>query len=103
MSNILFLSLRNIVCKRVLIKNCCNYRTYFDSCNQFNQNCFVVKRVINHKFVGLIIDDKLSWFYYNCLKGKLRSALRTLYKLRNLSSEPMLRMIYFGLVHSRIE
>lgn len=67
-------------------------------------NCVEIKRVNNIKYLGVILDEDVSWKkHIKLLKSKLNSTLRNFYFLGNLCNSETLRSVYFALVHSRID
>ena len=55
------------------------------------------------KYLGLILDDKLTWkFHINELRKKLNRSIGIMYKLKTYCSEYTLKSIYFSLIHSYI-
>lgn len=69
-----------------------------------NINCKEIKGCNSVKYLGLILDCEVSWkFHINHLKSKLSSTLRIFYFLRKMCSQRILRLLYFALVHSRLD
>ena len=55
------------------------------------------------KYLGLLIDSKLSWSYHiDHIKKKLNSGISIIYKLRQYLTEKQLKDIYFAFIHSNI-
>ena len=55
------------------------------------------------KYLGLLIDSKLSWNHHiDYLKKKLNSGISIIYKLRRFLNEKQLKDIYFAFIHSNI-
>lgn len=79
---------------------------HINGCN-FNLglcNCEEIEKVNSYKYLGVTLDEKLSW--ENHVKGlhsKLRKSIRTFYYLRNFCSTPLLRTLYFALIHSKLQ
>lgn len=68
-----------------------------------NSNCFRVEVVDNFKYLGVVIDNKLSWHVHTCLlKSYFRSVVRNFYKLGSMCPPSVLKMFYFGLFHSKL-
>ena len=60
-----------------------------------------VKRSTNTKFLGLIIDDSLSWkAHIYQIMSKLNSACFVIWTIQAKMSTETLRMVYFAYVHS---
>ena len=63
----------------------------------------ILKRKTHAKYLGVTLDEKLSWDpHINQLKKKLSSTVWALSSLRNAASPEILRIIYFGLIHSKL-
>lgn len=72
--------------------------------NSHCADCAVVGQTDNIKYLGVILDQDIKWEkHIQKLKLKLNSALRYFYFLSPMCNEKILRMLYFSLVHSRIE
>jgi hypothetical protein len=55
------------------------------------------------KYLGLILDDKLTWSaHVHELSKKINRSLGILYKLRQFCPKSVLRSLYFSLIHSNI-
>jgi len=77
---------------------------YHICCDQSNCNCEIIEQTNNIKYLGIYIDNKISWdFHINKLNTELRKKIRIFYFLRNICSVQILRNVYFALVHSRIQ
>lgn len=62
-----------------------------------------LEEVKQTKFLGLIIDNKLSWdFHVDSVARKMSSGLFALYKLRNFCSLETLKLVYFAHIHSHL-
>jgi hypothetical protein len=60
-----------------------------------------ISKVQNVKFLGLMLDDTLSWKYHvGHLECKLSPACFVLQTLQPLVSEGTLRTVYFSYIHS---
>ena len=58
-----------------------------------------IERVYESKFLGVIIDHKLSWKpHIQYIKGKLAKSVGILYKTRELLNKKCLHLLYFSLV-----
>lgn len=68
-----------------------------------NCNCLVIQQVCAMKYLGLVIDDNLSWKEHVIkLKKELYISLRKLYLLQKLCSSRILINVYHALVNSRL-
>jgi hypothetical protein len=60
-----------------------------------------VKSSINTKFLGLIVDDSLSWKdHIDQMTSKLNTACFVIRTLQSVMSQETLRMVYFTHIHS---
>lgn len=67
-------------------------------------NCATVDQTDSIKYLGLHVDAELCWkIHIKKLKDKVNNSIRYFYFLRNLSNTPILRMLYFALIQSRLE
>ena len=72
-----------------------------DVCKSFNNN--QINGTHHTSFLGLIIDNPLSWkTHTDQLVSKLSSACYAIRSLKSFMSSKNLRMIYFSYVHSMI-
>ena len=64
---------------------------------------FPIERTKTYKYLGVYIDDKLTWKYHiEKLCKKLSSVAGMIYRIRNRLSRKCLMLIYHGLVSSRL-
>ena len=62
---------------------------------------FVIKRSPHIKFLGVILDENLSWReHIRILENKISKNLGLLYKARTLLNENCLKSLYFSYIHS---
>lgn len=75
------------------------------NCNGRNcSTCVSLEFVEEFKYLGIIIDRKLSWKkHIQKLKSELCFSLRQLYQLKKICNINLLRVIYFALVQSKLE
>jgi len=60
-----------------------------------------IKSSTNTKFLGLIIDDSLSWkVHIDQMMSKLNTACFVIQTIQTMMSQENLRMVYFAYVHS---
>ena len=60
----------------------------------------IVKCVTSTKFVGIIIDEKLSWKQHiKYVKKKISKSFRIIYKTRNYVDKATLRNLYYTFVY----
>lgn len=69
-----------------------------------NKNCFTIEIVEDFKYLGITFDQNLNWTkHISLLKNYLFSANRNFYHLRKHCSLEMLKMVYYGIFHSKLE
>ena len=62
-----------------------------------------IKRVQTVKYLGTMVDENLTWNeQYKKLKGKIKSALSSLQKLRNILPQSKLDQVYRALLESHL-
>ena len=87
--------------KYLIIKNNrktidCNFNIKFGS--QF------IEKTDQIKYLGVIIDSKLNWKpHIDYIKKKISSGCWALYKLKNFLNKQILKQIYYGLIHQRLQ
>ena len=68
-----------------------------------NINSIIINRVSHTKFLGVTIDDKLSWKpHINMLNKKLRSICGRIYRIKNFLPESLYKQIYHSLFESHL-
>ena len=66
-------------------------------------NSKIINRVSQTKFLGVTIDDKLSWKpHINTLNKKLRSICGRIYRIKNSLPESLYKQIYHSLFESHL-
>lgn len=89
-------------CKEIC-KSAGNSQTFFES-RSCSDKCFTVLSVKSYKYLGVLLDWKMGWAdHTNALKKYLLAAIRHIYLLKSYCSRDLLKCIYYGLVHSKIE
>src|SRR5690606_13972559 len=80
-------------------------RLHSNDCSNLNCNvCPPLDYVNNYKYLGIIIDSKLSWTdHVNYIACKLRYCLVMLYKLKPICSEMTLKIVYHALFQSYLQ
>ena len=72
-----------------------------DHINFFNQK---IKRTSHIKFLGVILDENLTWNHHiNEICSKLKRLFHIFYNIRNYLSKVNIKTIYYALVYSRIK
>ena len=72
-----------------------------DHINFFNQK---IKRTSHIKFLGVILDENLTWNHHiNEICSKLKGLFHIFYNIRNYLSKVNIKTIYYALVYSRIK
>ena len=66
-------------------------------------NNSTIKREYGIKFLGVILDENLTWRkHINIIENKISKNIGLLYKAKFLLSQKCLKSIYFSFVHSYI-
>lgn len=93
------------ICQKFLSSN-----NFSDNLNSFNENlncnesCFEIDIVNEFKYLGVIIDKNLNWLaHITALKSYLRSCLRMFYNLNSLCSTKLMKCLYYGIFHSKVQ
>jgi len=75
------------------------------NCNfEISMNGVRIQQTDSIKYLGVIIDNKLSWKpQYSSLCWKLSQACGVVCKIRNFADIKILRLIYFSLFHSNFQ
>lgn len=93
---------RHILCNI----NCLGHGSefFFNSNLTCNANCFKIDTVEHFKYLGVTIDQHLSWTEHLAnLKQYLLSSIRCFYRLRKFCTNNTLKTIYYGIFHSKLE
>ena len=60
----------------------------------------VIERENATKFLGVLIDENLSWKQHiNEASGKISKSIGILYKSRGIVKQPLLKQLYFSFIH----
>lgn len=72
--------------------------------NTCDSSCFLIENVKNFRYLGLNLDTKLNWKHHITItKNNVFNSIRQLYILRSFCTSELLRIIYFALIHSRLQ
>lgn len=90
---------------KLLSCHCSAYSLPYFVCDMMcSENCFVVEEVNEFKYLGLTLDSRMSFANHTeSLKKYLRLTLRHFYYLRNVCSTELLKRIYYGIFHSKLQ
>ena len=70
---------------------------------EVNVNGEPIKRVQQVKYLGIMINENLTWNeQYKSLKGKIKNALSSLWKLKNIPPQSKLDQVYKALLESHL-
>ena len=70
---------------------------------EVNVNGELIKRAQKVKYLGITIDENLTWNeQYKNLKGKIKNALSSLWKLKNIFPQSKLDQVYKALLESHL-
>lgn len=73
------------------------------NCNNLQDNCLCpsIEKVTSTKYLGVIIDHKLSWHnHIEVATNRVRKLIWIFKKLRNVATCKLLNQVYFGLAQS---
>src|SRR5690606_28238879 len=77
---------------------------HFPKCTQQDCTCPTLENVNTYKYLGVIIDHKMSWKpHVDYLLGKLRFCLLIMARLRKVCGLRVLRLIYFSFFQSYMQ
>ena len=80
-----------------------NYVRIEDGCFELKMANHIISRTKTFKYLGLIVDEKLSWSdHINNVCLKLSQAAGVIFKVRNLLSHDALMLIYHALVSQKL-
>lgn len=66
-------------------------------------NCSMIERVDHYKYLGVVLDSKMSWVQHvQCAKNRLRKLLHAFSELSNVLSVDQCKVVYFAYVQSII-
>ena len=89
----------------MLTKSLKNNSNLSETCSfqiKINDSCF--QRTTCAKYLGVLIDNLLDWSsHVQYIKSKLVRASYLFYKIRNVVSFDVLKMLYFSLVHCHLK
>ena len=97
------LSVHYVDKSQYMLVNSNNYVRIEDHCFELKMANHIISRTKTFKYLGLIVDEKLSWtdhVNYVCLK--LSQAAGVIFKVRNLLSHDALMLIYHALVSQKL-
>jgi len=76
----------------------------FNESRSCNENCFNIEVVYVFRYLGLLLDFRLSWTpHTDAVRTYLRSSVRCFYHLKAACSDKILKMFYFGIIQSKIQ
>lgn len=79
----------------------CELHFHGINCNRIeNCDCQIIGRVNHIKYLGITIDEKLTWHQH--INGVMRNARSKFYYLRNICDTRLLRSLYYALIDSKI-
>ena len=97
------LSVHYIDKSQYMLINSNNYVRIEDGCFELKMADHVIKRTKTFKYLGLIVDEKLSWAdHINEVCLKLSQAAGVIFKVRNILSHDALMLIYHALVGQKL-
>ena len=64
---------------------------------------YVISRTKNYRYLGMILDEKLSWAdHIHEICSKLSQVAGAIFKTRRLLSKEAMKLLYHGLVGSKL-
>lgn len=102
------ITFHSAVCMRHNLPNhtCANNGSRADYAPELDcdTKCFKIEVVSSFKYLGVIIDQNLSWSsHISAMKQYLLSTVRSFYRLHKLCSSSVLEMVYYGLIQSKLQ
>ena len=78
-------------------------QSYLNELKEFEVNHKKINRVIKTKYLGLDVDENLSWKdQYKNVKAKVKSGLSALRKLKDILPQSKLVAVYRALIESHL-
>lgn len=81
-----------------------DFKIKIHTCNDFhntNCTCLKINKVSNIKYLGVILDQKLSWHpHLDLLMGRVRKLMWTFKSLRHVATKDLIQQIYISLAQS---
>lgn len=72
-----------------------------DHLNNFNCNCPSIQKVNSTKYLGVLVDQRLSWHpHIELMMNRIRKLIWIFKNLRHITSKKLLNQIYIALVQS---
>ncbi|KAL1446823.1 hypothetical protein WDU94_012321 [Cyamophila willieti] len=72
--------------------------------NQHSNTTIELTKTTHTRYLGITIDQHLKWTYHiDSINNKLRHLMYVFSQLRRVCSRPLIRVIYFALVHSLLQ
>lgn len=69
-----------------------------------NCNCISLERVSTLKYLGVVLDDRLTWsHHFQVLTGRIRKLMVIFRKLRHVADFHLLKTVYYALCQSIID
>jgi len=95
----MFFNLRGESAHNQIVLHDLKYHCYTQSCN-----CGYIEDVSYHTYLGVIIDKNVNWNkHISSLINKLRFSLVLLYKISQVASPRLCKMIYFNHIQSHLQ
>lgn len=94
--------LRHKLCTNTCIDN--ESRVIYFPDSNCDATCFNVEVVYNFRYLGVIVDHNLSWSsHISAMKVYMLATVRSFYRLQKLCASSVLKMMYYGLIQSKLQ
>lgn len=91
-------------CKKFCLPVHCCGKSNFVRSSHCSNNCFKIESVHHYKYLGVLIDHNLNWKdHIQTVKSHMLVVTRKMYLIKPHCSQKVLKSIYYGLAHSKLQ